>query len=108
MLTLYQFVAGLLLFTHWLACTFKLLRDIQLEGSCAAFDDVDQPDDSIWPCTWLELYQKGKHKNNDTSALYMLCLYWVGTHAHSVCVGLQASQPASLGVLHLECLTRSL
>ena len=34
MLNLQQFIVGLFVLTHWLACTFMMLKDLQQEEDC--------------------------------------------------------------------------
>jgi len=74
MLSLQQFVVGLFVLSHWLACTFMMLHDIQ-------WDQKGCSEDSLY-CTWLMAYESNSYNtrvgliNAPTGVKYVICVYW--------------------------------
>jgi len=54
MLNLQQFIVGLIILTHWLACTFKMLHDVQ-------WDERGCDGSEATPCTWLIKYESSSY-----------------------------------------------
>jgi|AntAceMinimDraft_5_1070358.scaffolds.fasta_scaffold139900_1 hypothetical protein len=78
MLSLQQFIVGLIMIAHWMACTFMMLHDMQWEDKgCEALSN----EDSMF-CTWLVRYEVNSYTNTKNlesapvGVKYAICIYW--------------------------------
>ena len=78
MLSLQQFIVGLIMTAHWMACTFMMMHDMQWEEKGC---DLVSDSESMY-CTWLARYghlgynAASNLPDAPTGTKYAVCIYW--------------------------------